>query len=51
MSRQRVVIPIIDVPQRYAENYPKECCLMVRNQLSGVWDEINWSTFGAMALI
>lgn len=48
MSRQRVVIPIIDVPQRYAENYPKECCLMVRNQLSGVWDEINWSTFGAM---
>ncbi|MBR8702597.1 AMP-dependent synthetase/ligase [Porphyromonas levii] len=49
MSRQRVVIPIIDVPQRYAENYPKECCLMVRNQLSGVWDEINWSTFGAMA--
>ena len=48
MSRQRVVIPIIDVPQRYAENYPKECCLMVRNQLSGVWDEINWGTFGAM---
>lgn len=48
MSRQRTVIPIIDVPQRYAEDYPKECCLMVRNQLSGVWEEISWSTFGTM---
>lgn len=48
MSRLRTVIPIVDVPQRYAEAYPNECCLLVRNELSGVWEEVNWSTFGSM---
>ena len=48
MSRQRTIIPIIDVVQYNAENYPKDCCLMVRNQLSGVWEDISWGTFGSM---
>lgn len=48
MSKQRPIIPIVDVPQLYAESYSKEGCLLVRNELSGVWDEVTWADFGAM---
>ncbi len=48
MSKPKSILPIIDVTERYAQQYPNECCLLVRNQLSDVWDEVSWLSFGTL---
>ncbi|MDO5017190.1 MAG: long-chain fatty acid--CoA ligase [Porphyromonas sp.] len=42
------VLPIIDVPMEYAMQYPNETCLLVRNEISGAWEEVKWSAFGRL---
>lgn len=48
MSKQIEIIPIIDVVKRYGVQYASDTCLLVRNQLSGVWNDVTWQSFAHM---